>query len=503
MIGRPSRSSSTSESPRRMSGGEERVLEELDDVRVVEPHPVGVHVLAVVDVLEVVVVDEVEDAVRGDVPAAREADLAEHVLVLGRAGHDAARRGRGRPPCRRGGRGCAAGRRCAGRARGSPRPSRYSLAMLTNSSWSVRKRRTSAARRPIWVAVERSLSSTPPWRKRCSASASSASGVSSRSSAFFRKVDLSSLIQLWMQSRISSSRQVLARDPEGGLGRLRVGGPRGRAAAGRLSSPISSSPSVRAGTVERRRRSASSTPFQQRWLIILRPEPRRAARGRSGAGSRARPTTPGRPGPARRRPPARAAAGGARRSARCRSAIASRSFLSSARNGPLGRAGHRLACSRPRPARRSRPAPRSATPCLNGEGVEARAARRPGCRGRCAPRTRPGTASPAGTVRITSPRTSSSGRLLAAEELVDPVEAVELLGALLQVVEDAVDRLVGAGSCRSRSSGATTPRRERPSTRRTRGARVRTCRTCSVRATVSCLSSQPQSTAAAARRAAR
>ena len=45
----------------------------------------------------------------------------------------------------------------------------------------------------------------PPWRKRCSASASSASGVSSRSSAVFRKVVLSSRIQPWMQLRISSS----------------------------------------------------------------------------------------------------------------------------------------------------------------------------------------------------------------------------------------------------------------------------------------------------------
>ncbi len=85
-------------------------------------------------------------------------------------------------------------------------------------------------------------------------------------------------------------------------------------------------------------------------------------------------------------------------------------------------------------------------------------------------------------------------RLLAAEELVDPVEAVELLGPLLQVVEDPVDRLVGRG-VHSLSAFWATPRRDRPSTRRTRGPRVRTCRTCSVRATTSCASSQPQSTA--------
>ena len=69
MMGRPSRSSSTSREPSQDVRGEERVLEELDDVGVVEADPVDVGVLAVVDVLEVVVVDEVEDAVRGDVPA--------------------------------------------------------------------------------------------------------------------------------------------------------------------------------------------------------------------------------------------------------------------------------------------------------------------------------------------------------------------------------------------------------------------------------------------------
>ena len=166
---------------------EEGVLEELDDVRVVEPHPVGVDVLAAVDVLEVVVVDEVEDAVRRDVPAAGQADLAEQSPCTRASARRSARRGRARPPCRRAGRGCAAGRRCAGSSSWKSESRRYSFAMFTNSSWSVRKRRTSAARRPIWVATERSSSSTPPWRKRWSASASSASGVSMRSSAFFRK----------------------------------------------------------------------------------------------------------------------------------------------------------------------------------------------------------------------------------------------------------------------------------------------------------------------------
>ena len=88
MIGRPVEVVEHVRQPAQDVRGEEGVLEELDDVRVVEADPVGVGVLAVVDVLEVVVVDEVEDAVRGDVPAAGDADVAEHVVVLGRAGHD-------------------------------------------------------------------------------------------------------------------------------------------------------------------------------------------------------------------------------------------------------------------------------------------------------------------------------------------------------------------------------------------------------------------------------
>jgi len=62
---------------------EERALEELDDVRVVQPHAIGVHVLPAVDVLEVVVMDEVEDAVGGDVPAPGEPDVASISLYSG------------------------------------------------------------------------------------------------------------------------------------------------------------------------------------------------------------------------------------------------------------------------------------------------------------------------------------------------------------------------------------------------------------------------------------
>ena len=86
---------------------------------------------------------------------------------------------------------------------------------------------------------------------------------------------------------------------------------------------------------------------------------------------------------------------------------------------------------------------------LERRGREARRLVDPVAEDDRARRTRPGTASPRGCVRITSPSDVVEGRLLAAEQLVDAVEAVELLGPLLQVVEDAVDRLVGVGFIRS------------------------------------------------------
>ena len=289
-----------------------------------------------------------------------------------------------------------------------------------------------------------------------------------RSRAFFRKVDLSSLIQLWMQLRISSSGRCAARDAERGLGRLRVGGP-GGARLRPVVVDASSSPGVRAGTVERSRRSASSTPFQQRWLIILRPSRPSSARSvwrrKSSTTHHSGAAGPGAAVDA----PARAAGGAARRSARC--ARRSRRGASSPRRGtgPRPRAAS-PPCSRPRSARRSRPAPRRATAIWSGEGWKPGRLVHPVARGRCGPRTRRGTASRRGGSGPPRRGCRRPGRLLAAEQLVDAVEAVELLGPLLQVVEDAVDRLVGGrGSCAS-PAVATTPRRERPSTRRTSGA---------------------------------
>ena len=236
-------------------------------------------------------------------------------------------------------------------------------------------------------------------------------------------------------------RQVPPGDAEGGVRRLRVRGPGGP----RLRPVVVDALLVagaRAGTVERSRRSASSTPFQHRWLIILRPEPReQRAVGLAQEVEHHPPLRGGRARPAVDRQHALQAPARDEVADALGDRVEELALLRE--EGPLVRARASPPCSRPRPARRSRPAPRASDASLNGEGVEARRLVDPVARGRCARRTRPGTASRRECVRITSPRTSSSGRLLAAEELVDPVEAVQLLGPLLQVVEDAVDRLVG------------------------------------------------------------
>ena len=263
--------------------------------------------------------------------------------------------------------------------------------MFTNSSWSVRKRRTSAARRPIWVADERSASSTPPWRKRWSASASSASGVSMRSSAFLRNVDLSSLIQLWMQLRISSSRRC---SPAMRKAASVVSGSAARAVrgCGRLSSTPSSPPGARAGTVERRRRSASSTPFQHRWLIILRP--RRAEQRPVGLPQEVEhhpPLRGGRARPAVDRQHALQAAARDEVAEPLGDRVEELPLLGE--EGPLVRAGHGLRVvdlDLPGDLALRLEQRRQ----LERRGREARPARTPGCRGRSARRTRPGTASP-------------------------------------------------------------------------------------------------------------
>ncbi len=68
--------------------GQLRVLERLDDVRVFLPDLLDLEVLPVVDVLQVVVVEEGEEAVRRDVPRLRHPERPEGVGVLLRAAHD-------------------------------------------------------------------------------------------------------------------------------------------------------------------------------------------------------------------------------------------------------------------------------------------------------------------------------------------------------------------------------------------------------------------------------
>ena len=63
-------------------GREARVLEHLDDVRVLAANLVDLEVLAVVDVLELVVLGEALQAVRGDEPGLGDLDLADQVAVV-------------------------------------------------------------------------------------------------------------------------------------------------------------------------------------------------------------------------------------------------------------------------------------------------------------------------------------------------------------------------------------------------------------------------------------
>ncbi len=68
-----------------------RVLERLDDVRVFLPDLLDLEILAVVDVLQVVVVEERQQAVRRDVPRLRHLEAADGVGVLLRPPHDVVR----------------------------------------------------------------------------------------------------------------------------------------------------------------------------------------------------------------------------------------------------------------------------------------------------------------------------------------------------------------------------------------------------------------------------
>ncbi len=63
-------------------GGKRRVPEDLHDVRVLPPDLLDIEVLVVVDVVELIVLDEAEDAVGGEIPGARNADRPELVGKL-------------------------------------------------------------------------------------------------------------------------------------------------------------------------------------------------------------------------------------------------------------------------------------------------------------------------------------------------------------------------------------------------------------------------------------
>ena len=68
--------------------GQLRVLERLDNVRILLPDLLDLEVLAVVDVLQVVVVEEGQQPVRRDVPRLRHLERPDRVGVLLRAAHD-------------------------------------------------------------------------------------------------------------------------------------------------------------------------------------------------------------------------------------------------------------------------------------------------------------------------------------------------------------------------------------------------------------------------------
>ncbi len=139
------------------------------------------------------------------------------------------------------------------------------FATPTKSSWSVRKRRTSAARRSNWIDRESSSSFRAACRNRVSASASSVSDVPWFSSASIRNPERLSLLQRWMLVRISPGAiRVEARTKTSSATFRRSS--RFRRAIGRFSSVGSSG---LAGPLQLpvnrgRRLIASSSPLQQR-----------------------------------------------------------------------------------------------------------------------------------------------------------------------------------------------------------------------------------------------
>ncbi len=63
---------------------EPRILEQLDDEAIITPHPIDRHVFPIIDLVESVRLDEVQDAVRRDIPCAGKLEVAKQIGVFGR-----------------------------------------------------------------------------------------------------------------------------------------------------------------------------------------------------------------------------------------------------------------------------------------------------------------------------------------------------------------------------------------------------------------------------------
>ena len=280
------------------------------------PDLVDLQVLPVVDVVEIVVAHEVQDAVGGEVPGPRHPHVAQQLGARASA-RGSARPGTARCSCRPASRGCSAGTiDVLERGRRSPRPPRSAWPTLMNSRWSVSRRRIRATVSPPgWRATGRAR------RRRCAGSARGARDLHQRRVRALEGLrrgssTRSSLIQLWSETRISRSLRCSRGDLEDLVRELQPRSPQRHRRPGccprrarpprrrRVPTDVAAAPSPP------RRRST------QRWLSILREMRRKqglvrvaaAGRGRrasSGARARARGAPPL---PAKR--PAAAGAGG-------------------------------------------------------------------------------------------------------------------------------------------------------------------------------------------------
>ena len=418
--------------------GEEGVLEELDDVGVVEADAVGVRVLAVVDVLEVVVVDEVEDAVRGDVPAARDADVAEHVLVLGRAGHDLrgeVEAGRLAPeaPVAAGRVDDALAELVEVRDREVLLGDVHELELVGQEAPHERRAQAHLGGgrevRLLDPAVAEALERVRQLRER-------------RVHALERVLEERGLVLLdpaldAVEDLVLP--QVQPGDPEGGVRRLRVGrpgGPRLRPVV--VDALLAAGRARRDGRAQEAFRLLDAVPAQVVDHLAAQAREQRPV-GLPQEVEHHPPLRGGRARPAVDRQHALQAAARHEVAEPLRDRVEELALLGE--EGPLGRAGHRLRVvdldlpgdlalrleQRRQLERRGREARRLVDPVAEDDPRDAHVRELP-ARGNGADHLAEDVV---------------EGRLLAAEKLVDAVEAVELLGPLLQVVEDPVDRLVG------------------------------------------------------------